>query len=104
MQKEKTDEEEVFSDEEHYRLAEVANPYEKDNEFMQNNDIPLKNEHIVVIFDCIDWNDIKWGETSIKFKDLLIESTVFFLKKCVFKLISDILNFKYYPNKLKEEI
>lgn len=79
MQNEKTDEEEVFSDEEHYRLAEVLNPYYKDNEFMQNNDIPLKSDDINVIFETIDWSEIKWGESSIKFKDLLIQSKNLFI-------------------------
>jgi len=74
LQKEKTDEEEVFSDEEHYKLVKVLDPYYRDNEFMQNNEIPLKNEFVEPIFESIDWNDIKWGESSIKFKDRLIIS------------------------------
>ena len=76
LQKDKTDEEEVFSDEEHYKLAKVLNPYDKDNEFMNMNEVPLKNDMVEVIFDSIDWNEIKWGESSIMFKDRLITSNL----------------------------
>ena len=75
--KDKTDEEEVFSDEEHYKLAKVLNPYSKDNEFMNLNEVPLKHDMVEVIFDSIDWNEIKWGESSIMFKDRLITSNFF---------------------------
>lgn len=103
LQKDKTDEEEVFSDEEHYRLAEILSPYYKDNEFMQNNDVPLKNDFVEVIFESIDWNDIKWGEASIKFKDRLITSNFVLLKLIPINTI-DILNFKYYPNKKMDDL
>lgn len=78
-------------------------PYYKDNEFMQNNDVPLKNDFIEVIFESIDWNDIKWGESSIKFKDRLITSNVFLLMLIPINTI-DILNFKYYPNKKMDDL
>lgn len=64
----------MFPDEEHYKLTEVINPYYKDNEFMLNNEIPLKTEFSELIFESIDWNDIKWGESSIKLRDKLITS------------------------------
>ena len=66
----------MFSDEEHYKLAKVLNPYDKDNEFMNMNEVPLKNDMVEVIFDSIDWNEIKWGESSIMFKDRLITSNL----------------------------
>lgn len=70
---------------------------------MQNNDVPLKNDFIEVIFESIDWNDIKWGESSIKFKDRLITSNVFLLMLIPINTI-DILNFKYYPNKKMDDL
>jgi len=97
LQKEKTDEEEVFSDEEHYKLSKVMDPYYKDNEFMEKNEVPLKNEFLEVIFDSLDWNEIKWGESSIMFKDKLITSKNYKI------ILLDVLNFKYYPNKKTEE-
>lgn len=104
LHKDKTDEEEVFSDEEHYKLAKVLNPYYKDNEFMNMNEVPLKHDMVEVIFDSIDWNEIKWGESSIMFKDRLITSKFCLIFALKINEFLDVLNFKYYPNKKSEEL
>lgn len=84
MQREKTEEEEVFSIEDHYKLSKVLKPYFKDNLFMENAEVPLQSEFVQLIFENIEWNDIKWGETAIQIKDQLFE---------------DVLNYKFYQNK-----
>lgn len=76
MLSEKTEEEEVFSTEDHYKLSKILKPYFTDNKFMETAEVPLKSEFVELIFENIEWNDIKWGETMIQMKEKCFESKI----------------------------
>jgi hypothetical protein len=84
MVREKTEEEEVFSIEDNYKLSRVIKPYFKDNSYMDSSEVPLSTNEVELIYENLEWNDIKWGESSIQIKE---------------KLIQGVLNYKFYRNK-----
>lgn len=84
MVREKTEEEEVFSIEDNYKLSKVLKPYFKDNSFMDSSEVPLPPNEAELIYENLEWNDINWGETSIQIKE---------------KVLEDVLNYKFYKNK-----
>ena len=66
------DDEYLFEEYETYRIAEVLDPIEKDNDFMREVTIPLDEKYLKIIFDIVDWHDLLWGENCLKIKDFEI--------------------------------
>ena len=62
----------LFEEYETYKIAEVLDPIEKDNDFMREEKIPLDDKYVKVIFNMVDWHDLLWGENSLKIKDFEI--------------------------------
>ncbi len=71
----------IFNDYETFRFSEVLNPVEKDNDYMNRNNVPLLTENLKFLFERLDFQEIEFGETSLKIKDLVI---------------NDLKSFKYY--------
>jgi hypothetical protein len=65
-------EEYIFDDYESFRLSEVLDPIEKDNEYMLKNNVPLVTDQIKIIFDRLDFHEIEFGESSIKIRDFIL--------------------------------
>ncbi|KRX10519.1 hypothetical protein PPERSA_01531 [Pseudocohnilembus persalinus] len=61
-----------------YKIAKVLNPFEIDNQYMNENKIPLVNEQKEVIFDDIEWTNILWGTDIITIKDFQIKNVTSF--------------------------
>lgn len=64
----------LFEKYETFNLNEVINPIEKDNDFMNDNKIPLPEKYVKNLFKRVDWHDFIWGENSLKIKDMLIDN------------------------------
>ena len=62
----------LFEEYETYKIAEVLDPIEKDNDFMREEKIPLDDKYVKVLFNMVDWHDLLWGENSLKIKDFEI--------------------------------
>ena len=75
----------IFGGYNSYRVAEVLDPWEFDNEKSQNISIPLDDKDIKVLIDEIDWSKIQWGNSSIKFGDLKFDN---------------VRNYKFYQNRI----
>jgi hypothetical protein len=75
----------IFGDYNMFRVAEVTDPYKFSSEAMGNENRPLNHQHVNIIFKDIEWEKIKWGESSLLIDKLAIE---------------DILSYKFYSNKI----
>ena len=62
----------LFEEYETYKIAEVLDPIEKDNDFMREEKIPLDDKYVKVLFNMVDWHDLLWGENCLKIKDFEI--------------------------------
>lgn len=69
-----TNDDYLFEEFESFKLSEVLSPFQKDNDFMENNEIPLKNEFLDVIFPRLDWHEFEWGENTLKIKTMEIHN------------------------------
>lgn len=52
---------------------------------IQNENIPLRDTYVKILFQELEWDLIKWGPNSVEFGSLEIQ---------------DILNFKFFPVKI----
>ncbi|EGR29451.1 hypothetical protein IMG5_155280 [Ichthyophthirius multifiliis] len=55
-----------------YKLVKVKDPFLYDNEFMKNNNIPLNDKNVEVIYKDLDWSEFKWGTQYLKVRDFEI--------------------------------
>ena len=55
-----------FPNEFHYKVLQIKNPAEFDNEYFNRNKIPIKKCNEII--KGIPWEDIVWSDASIKFK------------------------------------
>lgn len=62
-----TNDDYLFEEYETFKLSEVRNPQAKDNDYMIENAVPLKD--VEVIFARLDWHSFEWGENSLKVGD-----------------------------------
>ena len=62
----------LFEEYETFKLSEIINPSEKDNDYMIENGTPLKN--VEVVFPRLDWQSLEWGEDSLKVQDYEIRN------------------------------
>ena len=62
----------LFEEYETYKIAEVLDPIQKDNDFMREEKVPLDDKYVKVIYNMIDWHDLLWGENCLKIKDFEI--------------------------------
>jgi hypothetical protein len=69
-----TNDDYLFEEFETFKISEVKDPYKKDNDFMINNNVPLDEEHVEVIFSRFDWHELQWGEDSIKIRNYQINN------------------------------
>lgn len=70
-----------------YSVARINDPYDKDNEFMLAQTIPLKPEHKEVLTEGLSWGQLQWTDSS-----LTIDS--------ISKKIEPIRNYKVYDKRL----
>jgi hypothetical protein len=73
----------IFGDS--FRLAEVNEPWKMTNEVMNNENIPLSNQHVAVIFPEVEWSNIHWGNNSITVNQFVI---------------AGVINYRLYPVKI----
>ncbi len=62
----------LFEEYETFKLSQIHNPSEKDNDYMIDNGVPLKDAE--VIFHRLDWQSFEWGEDSLKVHDYEIKN------------------------------
>ena len=70
-----------------YSVARINDPYDKDNEFMLAQAIPLKSEHKETLVEGLSWGQLQWTDSS-----LTIDS--------ISKRIEPIRNYKVYDKRL----
>lgn len=64
----------LFEEFETFRFSEVLEHFPKNNNFMEENNIPLDERNLKVIFNRLDWHEFHWGENSLMVKgSFLIE-------------------------------
>jgi hypothetical protein len=73
----------LFEEFETFKFSEVLNHFEKDNNYMEENNVPLDNEKTKVIYDRLDWHDFHWGENCLLVKEQL--------------LINNLMCFNFFP-------
>jgi len=56
-----------------------------DSEQLQNESIPLDDEHIKILYQDLGWDKILWGNSEVQFGDLLVE---------------DVVSFRFFPKKV----
>jgi len=78
----------IFNEFETFSFSELLNPIEKDNDYMNKNNVPLSPENVQILFDKLDFQDIEFGETFLKIKDMVI---------------SNLKSFKYYTYHKKKK-
>ncbi|CAI2369878.1 unnamed protein product [Moneuplotes crassus] len=52
-----------------YRVAEVKDPLFKDLDYMRKSGIPLPAPDVKYIFKDLKWDELLWGNTSLKIRD-----------------------------------
>jgi len=52
-----------------YRVAEVKDPLFKDLDYMRKSGIPLPAPDVKYIFKDLKWDELLWGDTSLKVRD-----------------------------------
>jgi hypothetical protein len=62
-----------------YKFSKILHPILVDNEFMENNHVPLPDKYIEVLHKDLDWQDIKWGVDYIIIKDKAYKCNYFLL-------------------------
>jgi len=63
----------------------VKDPFHTDNEFFQNENVPLSETYAKIIYTDLEWDEFLWGSGSLRIKYLVVE---------------DILCYKTYPIKI----
>ncbi len=69
-----TNDDYLFEEYETFRISEVKDPMNKDNQFMIENSIPLGDEFVDVIYSRVDWYELQWGRNLMKVRDTEIGS------------------------------
>jgi hypothetical protein len=69
-----TNDDYLFEEFETFRISIVKDPIEKDNDFMSNITVPLKDEFVNVIFSRLDWHEFQWGENFLHVRNLQIKN------------------------------
>ena len=72
MSKQQNEHSKIFGEYNQFKFAKLKEPFLTDNEFFQNEDVPLNGTHIKVIFTDLEWDEFQWGKTDLKVKDLSI--------------------------------
>jgi len=81
-----TEESSLFKEFETFRISKVIDPLSKDNEWVEGQPVPLDSEHVEILKEGVDWEQIQFGNSSIK-----VENN---------ELIHGITNYKYYDVKV----
>lgn len=55
-----------------YKLSKVKNVRKHDNHYFYENKAPLGEEEIEVIEENLEWDEITWGNTYVKAKEIII--------------------------------
>jgi hypothetical protein len=69
-----TNDDYLFEEYETFRISEVKEPYNKDNQYMLEHSIPLLSNDVDVIFSRADWHEFQWGEKALKIRNLEINN------------------------------
>ncbi len=64
----------------------MKNPFFFDNDYFEQGHVPLDTRDVEIISGGLEWENIVWGNQSIKIKDTVI---------------SGLSSFKYYKKSLK---
>lgn len=67
-------EEFIFNEFETFSFSEVLNPTEKDNDYMTKNNVPLSQDSVKVLFERLDFQEIEFGESSMRIRDFEINN------------------------------
>lgn len=75
----------IFGDYTTFMVSEVLEPWRLSTEVMSNENVPLNQQHVQIIFPEVEWTDICWADSSLKIKDFNL---------------TGLLSYKLYPNKI----
>eukprot|EP00357_Protocruzia_adherens_P032269 CAMPEP_0115046478 /NCGR_PEP_ID=MMETSP0216-20121206/48770_1 /TAXON_ID=223996 /ORGANISM="Protocruzia adherens, Strain Boccale" /LENGTH=581 /DNA_ID=CAMNT_0002429561 /DNA_START=73 /DNA_END=1818 /DNA_ORIENTATION=+ len=60
-----TEESSLFKEFETFRISKVIDPLSKDNEWVEGQPVPLDSEHVEILKEGVDWEQIQFGNSSI---------------------------------------
>lgn len=85
LSKQQNEHSKIFGEYNLFKIAKVKDPFLTDNEFFQNENVPLSETYAKIIYTDLEWDEFLWGSGSLRIKDLVVE---------------DILCYKTYPIKI----
>ena len=75
-----TNDDYLFEEFETFKFSEILEPISKDNDFMNENTIPLQDKYKHVLFNKLDWHELEWGETSLLVRNIDIKGNIKLIK------------------------
>ena len=69
-----TNDDYLFEEFETFRISEVKDHFNKDNDFMLMNAVPFSDEYVDCVFSRVDWHEFNWGENSLLIRNLEINN------------------------------
>jgi hypothetical protein len=94
LSKQQNEPSKIFGEYNLFKIAKVKDPFLTDNEFFQNENVPLSETYAKIIYTDLEWDEFLWGSGSLRIKDLVVEGMFVFFDQI------DILCYKTYPIKI----
>jgi hypothetical protein len=73
LSKQQNEHSKIFGEYNLFKIAKVKDPFLTDNEFFQNENVPLSETYAKIIYTDLEWDEFLWGSGSLRIKDLVVE-------------------------------